>query len=360
MRSQPPAPGSPLQLSEHQPLAGLLTLGTGGQARWFTAASSREQVQQALDWARNRKIRAALLGGGSNLICADSGFDGLVIQLALRGIDWGEPSAGLAHVTAAAAEPWDEFVRECCERGLSGVECLSGIPGTVGATPIQNVGAYGQDVQQTITRVRCLDRVSGELVTFDNDACEFSYRSSRFKTKDRDRFVVLDVSFVLQEHAKPQIAYPELQKRLAESGAADDVASVRRSVLELRAAKSMLLDPRDPNGRSCGSFFVNPVIEQEHWQRVLTLTDPTTPPHYVQDDGRVKVPAAWLIERAGFSKGQRQGNVGISTKHSLCLVAHAGATSSELLTFARHVRDVVRERLSVELVPEPVLLDIEW
>jgi UDP-N-acetylmuramate dehydrogenase len=356
--AQPPA--RRFEPSENEPLDPLLNLRTGGPARWFYRAHDEAELQAALRWAEERTIPVAILGGGSNLICADEGYPGLVIALAMRGITWGPSRDGKVMVTAAAAEPWDAFVRQCCDRRLAGLECLSGVPGTVGATPIQNVGAYGQEVAQTIASVRCLERASGESVVLSNQQCGFAYRHSRFKAEDRDRFVVLSVDFELREAGAPLIAYPELQRRLAPAGSKPDLDTVRQSVLELRAAKSMLLDPNDPNGRNCGSFFVNPVLDAEQWSHLRAVTAPEEPPHYPQADGRIKVPAAWLIERAGFTKGHRDGNVGISTKHSLCLVAHQGATTSELLSFAHHVRDTVQERLGVVLVPEPVLLGTAW
>jgi UDP-N-acetylmuramate dehydrogenase len=350
-------------LLEHHPLAPLTSLGTGGAARWFCAPGSDQEILAALQWARAQGVEVFVLGGGSNLVVADSGFDGLVLQVGSRGVGFEDgPDGQHVNVTAAAGHPWDDLVRKCCDAGLGGLECLSGIPGTVGATPIQNVGAYGQEVAQTLVWVRCLDRQSHEVVRFDNSQCEFGYRDSRFKRRDRGRYVVLEVSFRMSRAGPAAPRYPELAAALGAGAttAKPTAKEVRQAVLGLRAGKSMLLDPNDPNGRSCGSFFVNPVLSATELTLLRARVAPDEPPTYPEAGGHVKVPAAWLIQRAGFARGDRSGNVGLSTKHTLCVVAHGEASSSEVLTWARHIRATVLARCGVLLEPEPQLLAVDF
>ena len=292
-----------------------------------------------------------ILGGGSNVVIADAGLSGLVLTLAgARESHDGDGDGVL--ITIGAGAPWDDFVARCVARGWSGLECLSGIPGHVGATPIQNVGAYGQEVADTIVSLRAHDRQSGQLVELTHAECAFGYRTSRFKTRDAERFIVLDVTFRLHAGGTPCRAYPEIARRLAPGATLGDA---RRIVLDTRREKSMLLDPGDENGRSCGSFFLNPVIEPGALD-ALRARAAASPPTYPQPDGRFKLPAAWLIERAGFQKGQRWGAVGISTRHSLALVAHEGATSRQILEAAHRIRDGVEAQLGIRLTPEPLFL----
>lgn len=348
----------PPQLSEFQPLGPLTSLGTGGPARWYCAVSSEEQLIAALELAHARQLPVFILGGGSNLVVSDAGFEGLVIRVELQGVHFDPvPATNRVRVSAAAGHPWDDLVRQCVAAGLSGLECLSGIPGTVGATPIQNVGAYGQEVAQTLTSVDCFDRKTRTRVTFDNAACEFAYRDSRFKRRDPTRYVVLRVHFELHQGPPQEPRYPELKAALAERHARRPSPNdVRQCVLALRAAKSMLLDPSDPNGRSCGSFFTNPIMSAEAFEALCARLMPDRPPSFTEADGRVKVPAAWLIQAAGFARGVRNGNVGLSSKHTLCVVAHVGATSTEILDWARHIRTTVQRYAGVELEMEPQVL----
>ncbi len=356
------SPNPPRHLRQQVPLAPLSSLGTGGQARWFSEATSLDGLREALAWANSQSLPVVVLGGGSNVVFTDGSFDGLVLEMALRGRERLETDRpGVERWRVAAGETWDDFVDHCCHLDLAGIECLSGIPGSVGATPIQNVGAYGQEVCQVIRSVTCLDRQSLEDVELSNADCHFAYRSSRFKHGDAGRYVVLSVEFELQPGAAPSLHYAELerlahQRQLTQPSLLD----ARRLVLDARRSKSMLLDPDDPNGRSCGSFFVNAVLSAADFERLLERTGPDSPPHYVQADGSVKVPSAWLIQHAGFDKGHRRGNVGLSTKHTLCVVAHEGATSSEVVDFARSVRDRVWDVFRVPLQPEPVFVGIEW
>jgi UDP-N-acetylmuramate dehydrogenase len=303
-----------------------------------------------------------LLAGGSNVVIADEGFPGTVVRLLTRGV---ERRDGLLEVQAG--EPWDAFVEQCVDAGLAGIECLSGIPGSVGATPIQNVGAYGQDVSETITQVRVYDRRSGAVEELPNAACEFTYRSSVFK-REPGRWVVLAVTFALdpQPQSRP-IQYPELARALGVAvGDTAPLADVRAAVLALRRGKGMVIDPADPDSVSAGSFFTNPILTAVEFaalaQRVRERLGPDArPPGYPEPDGRVKTSAAWLVDGAGFGRGYGSpGPAAISSKHSLALTNRGGATTAQLLALAREVAAGVERELGVRLVPEPVLVGSEW
>jgi len=339
------------------PLAPLTTLELGGPAHFFVRAEDEATVAEALRWAQARGVPVFVLGGGSNLVVADAGFEGLVLQVAPPGLSF-RPEGGEVLVEAGAGQPWDALVAEAVGRGLAGVECLAGIPGFVGATPIQNVGAYGQEVSETIRRVRVLDRTSLAVTELGPEACGFGYRDSDFKRKP-DRHVVLAVTFALRPGGPPTIRYPELRQALTgEPG----LAEVRATVLALRRRKSMVIDPADENRRSAGSFFMNPIVPAPEADRIAAqavaeglVADPTQVPRFPAAGG-VKLAAGWLIEKAGISKGFRQGPVGISSRHALALVHHGGGRTQDLLALARLVRDTVAVRFGVRLVPEPTLL----
>jgi len=344
-----------LKIEAQVELAPLTTLGVGGRAAHFARVTNEAELHDALAWAKQRALEVRVLGGGSNIVVADAGFPGLVIDLALRGTSVHE-SATSVEVRAAAGEPWDDFVAAMIAHDLQGLECLSGIPGRVGATPIQNVGAYGQDVSETILRVSTLDRASGAERVFSAPECQFSYRDSWFKSHAPGRFIVTEVSFRLQRGAPPAIRYAELERTLAERGStAPTLGLVRDTVLELRRSKSMLLDPRDPNSRSCGSFFVNPVLDPGEFEAFTArVLGEGNVPQFPQAEGRVKLSAGWLIEHAGFPRGTRDGAVGLSTKHALALVAHDGAHAADIARLAERVQRGVHDRFGVHLEPEPV------
>jgi UDP-N-acetylmuramate dehydrogenase len=336
-------------------LARYTTLGVGGRARFFLDATSAVEVRGALEWAKQRGASVRVLGGGSNVVVADDGFDGLVLRTRIRGRTFREVPGG-AELSVGAGEPWDDAVRESVERELQGLECLSGIPGWAGATPIQNVGAYGQEVAETITSVDVLDRTTLETQTLAGDECEFSYRDSRFKSRDAERFVVLGVRFRLRGATPPAVRYAELARHFDDTGIErPTLADTRRAVLLLRGKKSMLYDTADENGRSCGSFFTNPVVSAQTAQRIETLAGGAAMPSYPQPDGRVKLAAGWLIERAGFAKGFKKGPVGLSTKHALAIVCHDGARAADVLALAATIRAGVSERFGVTLELEPVV-----
>jgi len=344
-----------VQLREQVPLAPYTTFGLGGKARYFVECGSEDEVRAALAYAAERRLPAYVLGGGSNVVFLDSGFPGLILRITLGGMELRDgPSP---EVRAGAGVDWDTLVQSMVQRGWTGVECLSGIPGTVGGTPIQNVGAYGQEVAETLVSVACLDRATLERRTFSAQDCAFGYRDSRFKRQDRGRYVVLEVTLRLARDQRPRIRYPELQRAVAELGGleavepGDAVRLVRAAVFALRRRKSMVLDPADPNTRSVGSFFTNPVLSAaafadlgRRWKDI-----PSFPA-----DGGVKVPAAWLVEQAGFPKGYRRGGggAGISTHHALALV-NLGGSSADLLALAEEVRAGVEQRFGIRLAYEP-------
>ncbi|HUM17839.1 MAG TPA: UDP-N-acetylmuramate dehydrogenase [Candidatus Nitrosotalea sp.] len=339
---------------EHAPLAPHCTLRIGGPARYLVEASDEAVVAEAVEWAGARRLPVRVLGGGSNLVIADEGVDGLVLKIALRGVSTQEAS-GTMEVTAAAGEPWDALVRHTVERGWAGLECLSGIPGLVGATPIQNVGAYGQEVSDTLTAVRALDRKSGVVVTLGPAECGFGYRDSLFKSGAPGRYVVLAVTYRLTPGGAPNVRYADLTRDLERRGLArPSLAQVRETVLAIRRSKSMVLEPGDPNARSCGSFFLNPIVDGAALAAIEARAAGLGMPRWPQPDGRVKLSAAWLIERAGFTRGQADGPVGLSTRHTLAIVCHDGARARDVAAFARRVRAGVEQRFGVRLHPEPI------
>lgn len=338
-------------------LAALGTLGVGGAARWFMRAESLDDVAVARQWCEEQNVPWFVLGGGSNIVIADRGFDGLVLHIGMTGLTSsrdGEESL----MTVGAGESWDAFVEKAVERGLAGVECLSGIPGTVGGTPIQNVGAYGQDVSRTIDQVTVYDCVDHTARSIRASECGFSYRMSRFKSGDEGRFVVCDVTFRLRP-GPPTATYADVASYLKRADILrPTVSSVRDAVLNIRRSKGMVVDGRDPDSRSVGSFFMNPVVAEEDRERVASISG-ERPPGFATSDGRVKIPAAWLIERAGFAKGHADGAVGISTKHPLALVNRGGATAADVLRLARAVKRAVGDRFGVWLRPEPIFVGFD-
>jgi UDP-N-acetylmuramate dehydrogenase len=346
-------------LAEHVRLAAYTTLRLGGPARRFVEATTVDELVGEVRAADRRGEPLLVLGGGSNLVVSDDGFPGTVVHVATRGVDVLANGA----LRAQAGEEWEPFVALCVGDGLAGVECLSGIPGRLGATPIQNVGAYGQDVSETITEVRAYDRTTGTIVTLDRAACGFTYRNSVFK--DSDRYVVLDVTFALEESRESApIRYAELARTLGvAAGTRVPLADARAAVLALRRGKGMVIDPADPDTRSAGSFFTNPILDADQLtdleKRVAERLGPDVAfPRYAEADGRTKTSAAWLIERAGFTKGHARGPVRISTKHTLALTNPDGAYTADLLELAREVRDGVRAAFGVDLVNEPVFVGV--
>lgn len=350
----------PQDLRSDVRLAPLTSLGIGGSAEYFLAVTERGQLQGALDWASERDLPVTLLAGGSNVVIADSGIRGLVLHLRTSGL-WVEERGDGILVTAEAGEEWDPFVARCVAHGWAGLECLSGIPGTVGATPIQNVGAYGQEVADSLVAVEVLEPGTGLTLVIPQADCDFGYRSSRFKGRDRDRWIVLSATFRLTPGGPPLVAYPDLVKAVGTSQGPPSLETVRAAVLALRRSKGMVLDPHDPDTRSDGSFFVNPVLKADAFERLRNREcdrEGAVPgfPMAPGGAGDVKVPAAWLIERAGFSRGHIDGGVGLSSKHTLALINRGSGTAEEVLTLMRKIQDGVQRRFDVTLHPEPRFL----
>ncbi len=340
-------------------LAGYTTLGLGGPAKAFVAASTEADLIDAVRAADGAGEPVLLIGGGSNLVIADDGFPGTVIAVASRGVGYSGDGDGRLAVAVAAGEDWDDVVAATVAEGLAGLECLSGIPGRAGATPIQNVGAYGQEVAEVIATVRVFDRLTRQISVIPNEQCRFSYRTSLFKDA-LPRYVVLGVTFRLaREPLSLPVQYAELASELGlRMGERAGVGEVRSGVLKIRARKGMLLSPGDPDSRSAGSFFTNPILDAEQLAGVAAAA-PGPVPGFDAGDGRVKVPAAWLIEHAGFGKGYgAPGRARVSSKHTLALVNAGGATTADLVALAREIRDGVRDAFGVTLQPEPTLVGV--
>ena len=342
-----------IRVDENVLLGQFTTIGIGGPARYFVRAQTVDELREALAWATERDLPLFILGGGSNLLISDDGFPGLVIQVDLRGITV-ESEDRFATVKVAAGEPWDPFVEHTVGQGWAGVECLSGIPGSTGATPIQNVGAYGQEVSETIIRVEALDRTTGIVKSFTNGDCRFGYRSSLFKNHEPNRYIVLSVTFRLERGGAASVRYPELRKALDEQGVSiDDLPGVRAAVIAIRKRKGMVIDRDDPDTRSDGSFFMNPIISAAALEDFRARPGTESAPSFDAGEGMVKLSAAWLIENAGFRKGFTHGNVGLSSKHSLAIVNRGSGTASEVRELVELIQGRVREQFGVDLHPEP-------
>jgi UDP-N-acetylmuramate dehydrogenase len=343
-------------IRENERLAPFTTFGIGGAARWFAEATSEDDVVEATDWARVRGLALFVLGGGSNLLVSDAGFDGLVLRIGLRGVS---VDAGTYQV--AAGEDWDGFVECAVEDKYAGIECLAGIPGTVGGTPVQNVGAYGQEVASVIERVRAFDLGERRFVEFAAGECGFAYRRSRFNSTDRGRYIVTRVDYRLTPGGPPTLRYAELERAIhagRAEGAEPSLIEVAAAVREIRRSKGMLLVEGDADCRSAGSFFKNPVVSEEQLRRIARASEKEPPrfPAGAEGSGRFKVPAAWLIEQAGFAKGYSAGAAGISSRHTLALVNRGGASAAQILALAGEIADAVEERFGIQLEIEPVLL----
>ena len=350
-----------LNLQTSVPLSTYTSINLGGAARYFVRCETIPQLRLAIAQAGEQRWRVHILGGGTNTIFSDAGYDGLVVRIAMRGIDLTQEGEDTL-VTAAAGEEWDPLVRFCIERKLAGIECLSGIPGLAGATPIQNVGAYGQEVSETIVRLKALDLHTMEECEFPGSECGFSYRKSRFKSRDAGRYVITEVTFRLKRDGKPTIRYPELlrfmESQHGPKSGEPDPGAVRSAVLALRRRKSMVIDPTDPNTRSVGSFFMNPVLSHDDYAGAVErwkMNGMTAPPTTFPTEAGLKIPAAWLVEQSGYPRGYRKGGVGVSASHSLALVNYAGSTA-ELLSLADDIENSVHARFGIRLEREPVIV----
>ena len=345
-----------VDFQEHVPLAPFTTLGIGGPARWFATALTEADVVEAVHFAHGRQLPLFILGGGSNLLVADSGFAGLVLHIAIKGLTI-EKQQGTCMIRAGAGENWDRLVQSAVDSDLAGVECLAGIPGTVGGTPVQNVGAYGQEVSETIRKVRCFDRRQMAFVELADHACGFGYRTSVFNTTERDRYVVTRVDFALAERGLPKLIYTDLRKRFRP----DETPSLRataEAVRAIRRTKSMVIEASDQNSHSAGSFFQNPVVATAMLDRVAHAsgTEVAKVPNWPVGDTQVKLPAAWLLERAGFVRGYVMGRAGISTNHTLALVNRGHCTAAEMESLRDRIIDTVRRQFDITLTQEPVSL----
>ena len=348
-----------MEIREHGALAPLTTIGVGGPARFFVEATSAEEVREAIVYARSRSLPLFILGGGSNLLVSDAGWPGLVLKVSLLGINH-RHGHGTAYFDVGAGEDWDSFVAATVQHHCAGIECLSGIPGSVGGTPVQNVGAYGQEVAETIDTVVALNVASGEEEEFEKSDCGFGYRTSIFNTSARGRYVILRVTYALVHDGKPRIVYADLQKYFA-GRAEPTLAEVRDAVRQIRASKGMLLTPGDDDARSAGSFFKNPVLTPEQFE---SLRDKASArglevPSYPALRARRKVSAAWLVEQSGFPKGFGNGRVGLSRKHALAIVNRGGAKAAEVLALKDEIQHRVRKQWGIELEPEPVMVGFD-
>jgi UDP-N-acetylmuramate dehydrogenase len=353
-----------MQLQENIALAPLTTFKLGGPARFFVEAVSAAEVQEAVAFSETNRLPLFLLGGGSNLVVADSGWPGLVVRVAIAGIDHagrnhaGRNEDGKELFSAGAGESWDRFVSHAVMAQCAGVECLSGIPGSVGGTPVQNVGAYGQEVSQTIESVEVFDRNDGQVRELCAEACGFAYRSSIFNTTERGRFIILRVTYALTPGGKPHIEYADLKRHFAGRETSPNLAEAREAVRHIRALKGMLIVPGDPDCQSAGSFFKNPVLSEEQHEdlRKRALAKGFAIPSYPALEEKKKVSAAWLVEHSGFTRGYGFGNAGISSKHALAIVNRGGATAAEVLALKDEIQQRVAEIWDVALEPEPVFV----
>jgi UDP-N-acetylmuramate dehydrogenase len=342
-----------MEFQQHISLAAFTTFQIGGPARWFAEAVTEADIEAAVEFADARKLRLFVLGGGSNLLVSDAGFDGLVLHIALRGVHHDGDT-----LSAAAGEDWDVLVARSVDAGLAGIECLSGIPGTVGGTPVQNVGAYGQEVSRTIRTVRAFDRTTRTWADLDNAGCGFSYRHSRFNQgPDRDRFIVSRVTYQLALNAPAAVMYADLKQHFKNQQIAQPcLQQVREAVLSIRLGKGMVVTADNPERRSAGSFFKNPVVPASHLPRVAAAANVplSDVPRYPAGGEAVKLPAAWLLERAGFVKGYRMGAAAVSTRHTLALTNNGSATAADITALRDAIQSRVHDLFGISLEPEPV------
>ena len=346
-----------LEIQEGVRLAPFTTLGVGGPARFFAVARQIRDVEEAVAFARNGKLPLFVLGGGSNLVVSDRGWDGLALQIGIEGIESSEQN-GKVLLDVGAGVAWDNFVQHCVSQNLAGVECLSGIPGSVGGTPVQNVGAYGQEVAETITSLLGFDMREGRVRELNAAECGFRYRESVFNRAERNRYIIARVTYALTPGREPALRYADLQKHFAGRESKRSLMEVRDAVLKIRRSKGMVIDADDPESKSAGSFFKNPVLNDRQFQGLTERAAErgVEVPSYPALSKQKKVSAAWLVENSGFRKGYTKGRVGISSKHALALVNRGGATASEILELMTEIQDAVESAWGIRLEPEPVLV----
>src|SRR5579863_1798804 len=355
--------GPSMLLQENIPLAPLTTFRLGGPARFFVEAQSAGEVQEAVAFATSNSHHLFVLGGGSNLVVADSGWPGLVLKVAIPGIDRraGHNDEGRVLFDVGAGESWDRFVSHAVIAKCAGIECLSGIPGSVGGTPVQNVGAYGQEVSETIESVEVFDLKDGQVRELCREACGFAYRSSIFNTTERGRFVILRVTYALTPGGEPHIGYADLKRYVEGRASAPSLVETRDAVRQIRARKGMLIVEGDPDCHSAGSFFKNPIVSEEQHRDLekRAAAKDLTLPSYPALDRRKKISAAWLVEHSGFHRGFIEGRVGISTKHSLAIINRGSASAAEVLALKDTIQMQVDQVWGVKLEPEPVMVGFQ-
>lgn len=344
-------------IQENVPLAPFTTLQIGGPARYFAEATTADEVKEAVAFSKARALPLFILGGGSNLLISDRGWPGLVLKVGILGINHVH-SRDHAIFEVGSGEDWDGFVASIVAHRLGGLECLSGIPGTVGGTPVQNVGAYGQEAADTIESIQAFDVRSSEVIDLPKEDCGFRYRTSIFNTTERGRYVILQVNFSLKHGTAPHLEYGDLKKYFSGWTSVPTLAETREAVLKIRASKAMLITSGDEDSRSAGSFFKNPVLSANEHEALLrrAAQKALTVPSYPALESQHKISAAWLVEHSGFSKGFRQGNVGISRKHALAIVNLGGATAADIMALKERIQQKVQEAWGVALEPEPVFV----
>jgi len=344
-------------ITENVPLAPLTTLKVGGAARYFIEATSIAEVSQAVEFSKSADLPLFILGGGSNLVISDAGWPGLVLKVGITGINHRHGHDEVIF-EAGAGEDWDKFVGMVVAHSIAGIECLSGIPGSVGASPVQNVGAYGQEVSNTIESVVALDLRDGQVHELSNQDCGFSYRTSIFNSTERGRYIILQVNYSLKHGAEAYVAYADLKKYFAGWSEKPTLANVRDAVRRIRAGKGMLITAGDDDCRSAGSFFKNPILSADQYQALTARAAAKNLqiPSYPALDAQKKVSAAWLVEHSGFSRGYGNGPVGISRKHALAIVNRGNATAADIVAFKQDVQQRVEEIWGILLAPEPVFV----
>ncbi len=349
-----------MQVQENVALAPLTTFKVGGPARYFVEAKTAKEVSEAVAFAQSRGLSLFVLGGGSNLVISDNGWPGLVLKIGIAGMEERDEN-GKKLFEVGTGEEWDRFVAHAVARNCAGVECLSGIPGSVGGTPVQNVGAYGQEVAETVESVLALDLKDGQLHELCADACGFTYRTSIFNTSQRGRYILVRVTYALTPDGAPRIQYADLKKHFAGWSVTPKLGDVREAVRRIRASKGMLITPGDEDCRSAGSFFKNPVLTQEQFDALTQRAKAKgfEIPSYPALEAQRKVSAAWLVEHSGFSKGYSSGPVGISRKHALAIVNRGEATAADIVELKEHIQERVEEIWGVRLEPEPVFIAFE-
>ncbi|HXY08354.1 MAG TPA: UDP-N-acetylmuramate dehydrogenase [Terriglobales bacterium] len=344
-------------IQEHVLLAPFTTIKVGGPARYFIEGTTVSEICEAVTFARTRNLPLFVLGGGSNLVVSDAGWPGLVLKVAIAGIEE-HIQDDKALFEVGAGEEWDKLVARAVAQNCAGIECLSGIPGSVGGTPVQNVGAYGQEVAETIQGILAFDLRDNQIRELCNEACGFSYRTSLFNTSEQGRYIILRVTYALTPGGEPRINYTDLKRYFSGWQGAPTLAETRDAVRKIRASKGMLISPGDDDSRSAGSFFKNPVLSAEQYQELSarTAAKKLRIPSYPALEALRKVSAAWLVEHSGFTKGFGSGRVGISRKHALAIVNRGDATAADIIAFQEQIQQRVKDLWGIHLKPEPVFV----